>query len=271
MAKSVSYLSRVIKGYAKLPLDFSCPYCAGQSRQAGHKHLLLRLRVCQSCGLKFRFPKDESAKARDYYERYYVEKTVTDFPSLDELETMVTHGFRGTPFDKADKVAYVRQRESDRSIKILDYGASWGYFLAQLRFAGFANLQGFELARTRAQAGSLHLREQILSSPERILLERPFDLITLSHVLEHLPAPRDVLELFPKLLKKGGRLIIWVPNASVPALERFQGNWAELVGEPHPLAFDYDWFERNLPTHGFKIIEMGDPAATELCLRAEKI
>jgi 2-polyprenyl-3-methyl-5-hydroxy-6-metoxy-1,4-benzoquinol methylase len=41
-----------------------------------------------------------------------------------------------------------------------------------------------------------------------------YDVITLFHVLEHIPNPLEVLDLIFKLLKKGGTLIIEVPHAN---------------------------------------------------------
>lgn len=52
-----------------------------------------------------------------------------------------------------------------------------------------------------------------------------FDLITLWHVLEHLPEPIDVLRRARRLLKASGRLVLAVPNIESLSAHVFQSHW----------------------------------------------
>jgi SAM-dependent methyltransferase len=270
VAKTLSYTKRVLAGYLRVPWDLRCPYCGSRSLGAGHKHVLLWLRTCLECGLKFRFPKDDPVSAKVFYERGYVEPTATDLPTEKELKEMMSRAFRGSKFEKSDKVEFIK-RVVPPDARVLDYGASWGYLMTQLRAAGYRDLWGYELSESRARFARAHLGEQVMSDVEDIRSRVPFDAIVTSHVLEHLAAPREAFRCFSEFLEQNGKLIIWLPNASRQALFRFGGSWAELVGEPHPLAYDYDCLHRILPRHRFAVRHEGNAEDQDLHLVAEKV
>src|SRR5437867_4993383 len=278
MASTLSFALRVLKGRIIDFRDRTCPYCQSSETQAvGRKHIILQLRVCRKCGLKYRFPKDNPSYSESYYESDYVEPSVTGLPSQDHLPKLIATAFKNSPFDKSDKVDFIMSRlgPEGKDAHILDYGASFGYLMVQLRSRGAKNLLGHEIARQRAQFGVEHLGEQILSTPSEVLAHPlyPFDVILTSHVLEHLSRIGETLDFFGKALKHpGGQLLIWVPNASLPALDRFHNSsWAALIGEPHQFAFDYEFFFYSLPRHGFRIVETGVRSDAEIRLLAEAI
>lgn len=239
--------------------------------------MILQLRVCGNCGLKYRFPKDDPSYAEFFYESRYWEPTVTDLPSPEEMHSLITSGFKGSIYDKSDKVEFVVSRlgKNTQEARLLDYGASFGYLMAQMRLHGIKHILGYEISKGRARFGVESLGLEILSDRDEMLSHPccPFDAILASHVLEHLARLDETLDFFSKIIKRpGGHLFIWVPNASQPALDRFHnGSWAALVGEPHTLALDYDFFGYALPRHGFRIIERGEPWEAEIKLIAEAI
>lgn len=276
MARSISYALRVLAGRFISFRDRACPYCESTKTHAvGLKHIILQLRICEECGLRYRFPKDNPYRAVSFYQDAYREPTVTDLPALEEVPRLVARGFKGSCFEKSDKVDFIMSRLGPcaRDSRILDYGASFGYMMSQLRFRGAKHLLGFEISKKRARFGKKYLGEEILSNLQDVLSHPfcPFDVVLASHVLEHLARIRDALDFFKQVVRRpAGRLFIWVPNASHGALDRFhKSSWAPLVGETHSVAFDYDFFRRSLPRHGFRIIETGDPSAAELTLVAE--
>jgi SAM-dependent methyltransferase len=66
-------------------------------------------------------------------------------------------------------------------------------------------------------------------------VEGPFDVITMWHVLEHLPDPMAALERSHELLAPGGRLIVSVPN---------NDSWQARLGGD-------DWLHLDIPRHLF--------------------
>ena len=75
-------------------------------------------------------------------------------------------------------------------------------------------VDAFELvADCITELNSLSLSKIYHSDIEEIVAEdKRYDLITTSHVLEHLRDPREMLLKLGSLLKTGGRLYIEVPN-----------------------------------------------------------
>ncbi len=64
-------------------------------------------------------------------------------------------------------------------------------------------------------------------------IEGPFDVVTMWHVLEHLPEPVAALERAAELLAPGGRLIVSVPN---------NDSWQARLGGD-------DWLHLDIPRH----------------------
>lgn len=238
----------------------------------GRKHFILQLRQCASCGIKYRFPKDTPSTSTAYYQSAYAEPSVTELPTAPELARLLQSDFRGSPFDKSDKADLVADYVgSVEQTRLLDYGASWGYFMAQLRNRGFRHIVGFEVSVRRAHFGRAALGLEILTDEEDVRCRGPYEVICVAHVLEHLTEPARVLANLGRLLRRpGGMLHIWTPNASRAALDRWHGGtWSPLVGEPHTLAYDYAFFERALPQFGLRIRERGPESEPELRIVAE--
>jgi SAM-dependent methyltransferase len=104
-----------------------------------------------------------------------------------------------------------RDREK---VRLLDVGAGIGTFLSLAR-----DRLGWEVTGTEVSASAVriardrHGLELLVGQVEDIDLPAGgFDMITLWHVLEHLPFPGRTLELCRSLLAPGGVLVIGVPN-----------------------------------------------------------
>lgn len=276
MASTLSYGWRVFRDRLRFPPDRRCPYCAsGHTVPVGRKHLILQLRECENCGLKYRYPKDAPVAAWHYYQRSYQEPTVTDLPSLAELSVLRDRDFVGSRFDKTEKVELLVDilGEGRGTARVLDYGASFGYMMWQLRRRGVPNIRGYEISLSRAAYGREHLNLAITSSAADVLAGRGagYAVIYSSHVLEHLAEPAVAIRLMAAAVHRPrGRIVIWAPNASGPALARhYGGSWRQLVGEPHPLALDYAFLEYALPQYDLRVVGRGDPSDSELYVVAE--
>jgi SAM-dependent methyltransferase len=87
------------------------------------------------------------------------------------------------------------------------------------------------------------------------VLERggePWDLIVLSHVLEHLREPADTLERIRSRLVPSGMLYVEVPNITREGLRTYPDHfWAPRYDEPHTMFFSQEILERVLERAGF--------------------
>ena len=94
--------------------------------------------------------------------------------------------------------------------KLLDFGCGKGIFLS-LAKKNAKSVAGLEISRQYVD----HLRKKKFKIYDDInLVDQKFDIITLFHVLEHIPDQIDVLKNIKKMLKKKGKLIIEVPSAN---------------------------------------------------------
>jgi SAM-dependent methyltransferase len=114
---------------------------------------------------------------------------------------------------------------------VLDIGCGNGGFLRSLARLGDYKLHGIELpgpaADRAATVPGIHLQRRPIAPGD--YPSGSFDLITLFHVIEHLPAPADLFSQASTLLKPGGHLLLSLPNC---------GSWqARLCGQ-HWLHWD---------------------------------
>jgi len=112
-----------------------------------------------------------------------------------------------------------------RGAAILDIGTGSGELLYVGRRNGL-EMQGIEVDQAYAQFGRRSYGAKIINESLRSaeLPEQYFDLVTIFHVLEHLPDPQAALAKVYSVLKPGGYVLIEVPN--VESLDtRFRQKW----------------------------------------------
>jgi 2-polyprenyl-3-methyl-5-hydroxy-6-metoxy-1,4-benzoquinol methylase len=257
--RRVRLLRRIVAAHLRRE-DTTCPYCGGRRTSVvARKYALLHLRRCAACGLGFRWPKDSPGFNAAYYdERYDQPGLTTDLPDDAEVARLVASGFRGTEKDFGEKIALLRA--VCPAGRVLDFGASWGYGAVQLRQAGY-DVVGFEIGRSRARYGRDRLGVSILSEPAALgrLPAGAFDAVFSNHVLEHLPEPASAFDTFARLLRPGGVLLAFVPNAGGVSARCLGPKWGPLLCERHTLAIDADFVEGALARHGFRVRTTSEP------------
>lgn len=163
---------------------------------------------CPVCGFAYA---DTPAQQEDY-DRYYAA-----FSKYEDNETSTGGG--GSEWDArrlrqtaVALAAIVPERES----RIIDIGCANGGLLGELKNLGYRNLLAVDPSPACvANARSLYDLEAATGS----IREMPdgigqFDLVILSHVLEHVADLQATLRDLIRLLRPGGRLYIEVPDAS---------------------------------------------------------
>jgi 2-polyprenyl-3-methyl-5-hydroxy-6-metoxy-1,4-benzoquinol methylase len=94
--------------------------------------------------------------------------------------------------------------------KILDFGCGWGGFLKQITEAKL--LTGIELREECIAYIKKKIKKIKVTNNINNLYEK-YDIITLFHVLEHIPYQIETLKKINKQLSKNGKIIIEVPSA----------------------------------------------------------
>ena len=87
----------------------------------------------------------------------------------------------------------------------------------------------------------------------------PFDLIAMTHVLEHIPAPTAALAQLRDLTTSGGSLLLEVPNANDILLPLFGGSYRPLCPGDHVSFFDETSLARVLDDAGWQVQSVVSP------------
>jgi SAM-dependent methyltransferase len=140
---------------------------------------------------------------------------------------------------------------------LLDVGCGSGDFLAFVQAAGRWKISGLEpnAAAARAAREGRGLNVKIGQLPDATLPARSFDVITLWHVLEHVPNPAVVLADVRRLLKPEGVLIVGVPLGDSVEANWFKANWAGYDVPRHLVTFTHASLSEFAQRHGFYLEE----------------
>ncbi|WP_320041294.1 class I SAM-dependent methyltransferase [uncultured Desulfobacter sp.] len=107
---------------------------------------------------------------------------------------------------------------SRRDARILDYGCGFGQVLQGLKGQGYTNIYGVDIENTAIEScisRGLDVRKINVSNLINPFYEK-FDIIILSHVIEHIPKENIIETLYiikKEFLNYAGTLLIAVPNA----------------------------------------------------------
>jgi 2-polyprenyl-3-methyl-5-hydroxy-6-metoxy-1,4-benzoquinol methylase len=146
---------------------------------------------------------------------------------------------------------------------LLDIGCGNGRFLAIMRMLGW-QVQGIEpdqrsaeLAR-RSSGALVHAELD-----EQLHPPGGFDVVTMNHVLEHLPDPDVVLGRCFRLCAPGGLIGIVVPNWRSLGHRLFRRHWYALEPPRHAVMYEPRTLESALQRAGFRVESLGTTSVRE--------
>lgn len=141
-----------------------------------------------------------------------------------------------------------------KSGEILDIGCGRGLFLDVMRRGGWKTI-GTELNEITASYASKAYGLKILPGDitQHQLPGESFNAININQVLEHLKNPHEVIEECYRLLRKGGVLIISVPDLSSLQFTIGKENWFLLDLPFHLFHFTEKGLSRLLHKNNFKV------------------
>ncbi|NLI48027.1 MAG: class I SAM-dependent methyltransferase [Acidobacteria bacterium] len=192
------------------------------------------LNRCLTCRCAFLHPMPEPRAFADAYPRPYwwIARERPRDLSL-KLETV----YRETVLRHHVHVA--RRHLAGPAPKVLDVGCGSGTFLHVLRRVTGIVGEGLDVSPDAAQAAqaTYGLRVHAGDIDTADLPEQSYDLITLFHVLEHLPRPGDALARVGRWLAPGGTLLLQVPNLDSWQCHWFGRRWSGLDIPRHVVSF----------------------------------
>lgn len=204
---------------------------------------------CRTCGMYRLSPQPEPAQLSRYYPANYW------FDPDESAASRLAERYRR--FVLRDHIRFVLRayRASGGVGPVLDAGCGGGLLLAMLRRSGVRGVGLDSSAEACAIAWRTHGVPAITGDLERNpFAPASFSLVTLFHVLEHLPDPLAYLEAARSLLQPGGRLVVQVPNAACWQFALLGRRWNGLDVPRHLNDFRARDLEFVLRKSGFEVL-----------------
>lgn len=242
----------------------ACPYCAATDRTLAYKDVQdwsfygaagkWSYWRCRSCEALYLNPRPTEISIEKAYNTYYTHNSEgtsqlqnlkvrlknecffhwinTDLQPRFHLPRACSFLFHPLKFFIYQPVELKHLMKQPKG-KLLDVGCGSGNSLLSAKQLGW-DVTGLEIDPKAVKAA----RQQGLNVIEgdfRQLkqLEKQFDCIICSHVLEHVHFPLELLEMLTQALRPQGVLLISMPNAKSHVLEEFGADWRGLEAPRH--------------------------------------
>lgn len=140
--------------------------------------------------------------------------------------------------------------------KLLDVGCGDGSYIQHMQGLGW-DVKGVDFdfeAVSNARAKGLVV--QLGDVMQQQYLDNTFDVITINHVIEHVPEPLGLLQECRRILKLGGKLVVTTPNAASWGHGLFEENWRGLEPPRHLHIFTPTSLAILIKQAGFKVIDL---------------
>jgi 2-polyprenyl-3-methyl-5-hydroxy-6-metoxy-1,4-benzoquinol methylase len=200
--------------------------CQHAARSVVARYGEVQLFRCDYCKLIFSDRYPDGFDPRSLYSTYY-KNEIAGGRFRFGIERLI----RGLRLWRALKVATI----APAARSILDIGCGRGLMLHYLRRVfGYRRAVGTQIAENmyRYARDVLGLEVYDRDLLELQLASGSFDIVSIWHVLEHVPDPDGYIERCADLLRPGGRLVIEVPNYA---------SWSRRLTGRHWLGLDLDY------------------------------
>ncbi len=205
---------------------------------------------CDNCGFVYADTSVTQAQLDGYY---------TELSKYEDKVISTGGGYDQNDRDRLKVTAeFLSGYISNRNARILDLGCANGGLLKELKDLGFENLVGIDPSAacvdiTRQEVDCEAYQYSLFDIPENI---GKFDLIIVSHVLEHLLDIAQAMNVIDSLLSDGGSLYAECPNAAFYDLV-IHAPLQEFNTE-HINHFSVTSFRNLMSLHGYSELTTGD-------------
>lgn len=213
------------------------------------------MKRCLQCGLTWLSPPPDRERIKDYYGGGYVpyeERGSSARIALGPLRNLLS-----LPYQMRYGPLGQTSTPPGPAARMLDVGCGPGHLLEAMRNIGW-EVWGIELDAAAARKAGKRAgnTERVFVGPvaDAEYPERSFDLITASHVLEHLHDPLTTLKHMHRWLRPGGPLQIWVPNIESIESRLFGRHWSGLDTPRHLYHFSLATVSGMLDLAGFDVV-----------------
>lgn len=271
----------------------ACPVCNSTSRSVLYSNLVdnvffvapgyWSLYLCNKCRSAYLDPRPDKASIGKAYAAYYThdagdgQAVLESISVFRRLRRMLGNGYLNYKYGTPRKLSsgfgiffatiFPRQRQvmdigfrylpkPTTGQRLLDIGCGNGDFLINAQEAGWSvlGLEPDSIAVATALNRGLDVRLGTINTLKNE--SSCFDVITLSHVIEHCHEPRLLMNDINRLLKPGGIVFIDTPNLEGDGSTLFGRNWRGIEAPRHLVLFNKDSLIKLLSEFGFENIKI---------------
>lgn len=259
-------------------------WCRGRDRQHNLSGQEFRYSECRECGLVFLSLRPLESEAGKFYPEDYGPyragddvtppvhaprrraerlRRLTAAP-LRRLLNSINHRAARLFPDKTAGLLERRYRPAAAGLRLLDFGCGSEVFLDRAARLGWKTI-GLDFSEAVVARIAERGHEALLMSPAVWdgIADESLDFVRLSHVLEHLYAPREVLSRLRGKMKPGASLHIAVPNPMSLSSRLFRSRWFGLECPRHVNLYSPKALRRALLELGFTDIEESHEVVTK--------
>lgn len=233
-------------------VKIDCPSCGSRKFKVIYEDNPSNIVECVNCELCFFNPQPTAEYLQEYYssDKGYMPSIEENFISFKKDPS----GWKSSADFIFSKI--LKHLNTEESIKILDVGSAYGFFLSFAKERGH-EIYGVEVSKkTSLFSKELGLNVQNCTLLEANFAANFFNLITMNNVLEHTLNPAKQLARAHDLLSNNGLIYIAVPNydSIVSRVDKFF--WKMKSWPNHLFYFTEKTLSRFLEQSGFKILEV---------------
>jgi 2-polyprenyl-3-methyl-5-hydroxy-6-metoxy-1,4-benzoquinol methylase len=199
---------------------------------------------CARCGHLYQNPQPDPGVLLDRYDSEYLDYEVENDQNF--LDLML----KGL----ADVRYFERMATLHTKPSLLDIGCATGTLLAHARDRGY-KVQGLEVCEPAARYGIEHRGVPISVGTLRTVdpASEQFTSVHFSHVIEHVPDPRDFLLHVRRLMAPSALGVVVTPNSGGLQARLFKQQWRSAIAD-HVHLFSRDNLVRLLGETGFTVL-----------------
>lgn len=173
------------------------------------------LEECQNCNHVTIKNKPSEERLNKYYERDFWEEKIRDFDfNLKWNKVLISSSSSHERFIRSKKqFKYITSKlDLNKNTKIIDIGSGFAPILYHFSKANYKKLYALEFSKNLCKYLKIQNINAVNASLEELAkMNMHFDLIIISHTLEHVANPIKFLELIKKISTNGTSLFIEVP------------------------------------------------------------
>jgi len=211
---------------------------------------------CSHCGFVYTDPRPTMACMLKYF--YPDDYVCYQQDSLDKL-SQAALGFRWNIALLFLKREIEKVLPNPHEARILDVGCAHGRILKFFRERTDWHMVGVEpIAEVAAEAKLTGAEVHVATLENAHLPENHFDVVLMSHVLEHIENPDLTVREVHRILKPEGHLIAFMPDHDGEDRRRLGSLWWGYHLPRHLYHFDYDSISRLLEQRGLQVMKVRD-------------